>query len=304
MDRHAVSVVIPAYNALATLERAIDSVLGQSRPAAQIVVVDDGSGEDLGSIRERYAGRVEWIRQPNAGAAAARNRGIEAASGNLIAFLDADDYWEPEKLARQVRLFRQHPHLGLCCGRYFEEAPGRARRPASGSIRNQPRLDEVVRHVGRDAFEAGCCVWTGTVVVRRELLQSARFRSGLEPAEDRDLWIRLIQAAPSMHLGEPLATAVLEPGSLSRTQIDRDCRNMLRIVERSRRLLGVSGTWYWRQRILRRWAAEYLGKGEPVAALRPALRRLGMAPWSPEAWWIASKCVALRSGRRFRAPIR
>jgi glycosyltransferase involved in cell wall biosynthesis len=304
MDRHAVSVVIPAYNASATLERAIDSVLGQSRAAAQIVVVDDGSGEDLSSIRERYGGRIEWIRQSNAGAAAARNRGIEAARGELVAFLDADDYWEPEKLARQVRPFRAHPRLGLCSSRYYEQIPGSERQLASGSIRNQPRLDEVVRHVGRDAFEAACCVWTGTVVVRRKLLRSLRFRSGLEPAEDRDLWIRLVQAAPSIHLGEPLATAVLEPDSLSRTRIDRDCGNMLRIVGQSRRLLGGSGTRYWRQRILRRWAAEYLGMGEPGSALRPALRRLGLAPWSPEAWWIASKCVLLSSGRHFRTPIR
>lgn len=293
MNPPDVSVVIPAYNAAATLTRAIESVLAQSYRAREVIVVDDGGTDDLTEIRNRFAERVTWIRQPNGGAASARNRGIDAASGELIAFLDADDYWEPSKLRRQVEWFVGRPEIGVCGARYFEQPPGEPRRLAGAKIGRFPEYDRPLTLSGGDAFDAACCLWTGTMVVRRRLMSGVRFESGLEPAEDRDVWIRLVRSSPMVHLSEPLATAVLEPGSLSRTAIDRDCGNMMRIVERSRDQLGSRGHRRWRGRVLRRWAAEYLGRGEPWSALSPATRRLGVEPWSPQAWWIASKCLWL-----------
>ena len=298
MEISDVSVVIPVYNASATLRRAVESVLGQTRPPKQVILVDDGSTDDLSEYERQYAGRVEWIRQSNQGAAAARNRGMTQASGRLIAFLDADDYWEPEKLEIQTDWFVRHPELDICVSRYYEQLPGGERTLGTTRIRRFPRFDTVLRLTGRDTFDAACCFWTGTVVVRREWLATNRFESGLEPAEDRDLWIRLVRGASMVHLCQPLATAVLEPGSLSRTAIDRDCRNMLRIVERWRSELGTSGVRFWRARLLRRWASEYLGQGEAAAALSPAASRLRLQPWSLEAWWIASKCVWLRLRER------
>jgi len=293
MNPPDVSVVIPAYNAAATLPRAIASVLAQSYPAREVIIVDDGGTDDLTEIRIGFADRVTWIRQPNGGAASARNCGIDAASGELIAFLDADDYWEPTKLRRQVECFVRHPEIGVCGARYFEQPPGESRRLARAGIGRFPEYDRPMALSGGDAFDAACCLWTGTVVVRRRLTDEVRFESGLEPAEDRDVWIRLVRSWPMVHLSEPLATAVLEPGSLSRTGVDRDCGNMLRIVERSSDQLGSRGRRRWRGRVLRRWAAEYLGRGEPWSALLPATRRLGVEPWSPQAWWIASKCLWL-----------
>lgn len=300
MNPPDVSVVIPAYNAAATLSRAIESVLAQTHPAGEIIVVDDGGADDLEAIRTRFGDRVTWIRQPNGGASSARNRGIDAACGELIAFLDADDYWEPTKLETQVGWFVRRPELGVCGARHYGQPPGGQRRLSAVKIGRFPQYDRVVTLLGRDAFDAACCLWTGTVVVRRRLLDGVRFETGLEPAEDRDVWIRLVRTSPMVHLSEPLATAVFEPGSLSRTAVDRDCGNMMRIVERSWEQLGSRGHRRWRGRVLRRWAAEYLGRGEPWSALTPATRRLGVEPWSPQAWWIATKCVWLSvvSGRR------
>ena len=97
----SVSVVIPAWNAELYLAEALDSVLAQSCPVDEIVVVDDGSTDATAAVCERYP-RVRYERQANAGAGAARNRGVALTSGEYVAFLDADDLWTPEKVALQV----------------------------------------------------------------------------------------------------------------------------------------------------------------------------------------------------------
>jgi glycosyltransferase involved in cell wall biosynthesis len=128
-----VSVVIPAYRSAGTIRRAVDSVLAQTHAAAEIIVVDDGSPDDQAAVVERaYGPRVSLLRRENGGAASARNAGIDRATGSYIAFLDADDYWEADKLALQLALFDRHPELGFVAGAILEEIPGEPRgdRPA------------------------------------------------------------------------------------------------------------------------------------------------------------------------------
>ncbi len=94
-----IAVVIPTFNRAPLLARALDSVLNQTLPPQQVIVVDDGSTDHTSEIASRYQGRIEFVRQDNGGASAARNRGIELARGGWIAFLDSDDYWKPGHLA-------------------------------------------------------------------------------------------------------------------------------------------------------------------------------------------------------------
>jgi glycosyltransferase involved in cell wall biosynthesis len=108
---------VPAYNAELYLERALRSVLEQSVPPDEIIVVDDGSSDSTPKILSGYAGKVRVLRQDNAGPAAARNRGIAAAHGELLCFQDADDEWLPDKLAKQTALLAAHPHIDLCITR-------------------------------------------------------------------------------------------------------------------------------------------------------------------------------------------
>jgi glycosyltransferase involved in cell wall biosynthesis len=97
-----VSVVIPVYNGVRYLAQAIESALGQTRPPQQVIVIDDGSDDGSVEAARVYGGIVESVSQPRAGAAAARNEGIRRATAQFVAFLDADDVWEPAKLERQL----------------------------------------------------------------------------------------------------------------------------------------------------------------------------------------------------------
>ena len=118
-----VSVVIPAYPGGPHHQPTVDSLLAQTRLPDEILVIDDGSPDDLEAALAKYGDRVTLIRKSNGGAASARNLGIERSRGELIAFLDADDYWEPWKLERQLEILRTHPEVTLVAGRYYSQPP-------------------------------------------------------------------------------------------------------------------------------------------------------------------------------------
>src|SRR5664280_1650862 len=108
-----VSVVIPTYNRLAYLREALDSVLAQTRAADEILVVDDGSTDGTEAAISALPAPVRYLRQQNAGPAAARNHGLREAKGDWIAFLDSDDLWVPEKLEAQMDFLERNPAVEL-----------------------------------------------------------------------------------------------------------------------------------------------------------------------------------------------
>lgn len=121
----SVSVVIPTYNYGRFISGAIKSALEQTHPPSEVVVVDDGSNDDTESVVKQFDS-VKYVRQENAGVCAARNRGVAETSSDLIAFLDADDTWEPTKLEKQVARSSAGENIGLVhCGiREFDETSG------------------------------------------------------------------------------------------------------------------------------------------------------------------------------------
>lgn len=195
--RPAVSVIIPTYNRALCLRQAVDSVLSQGYKAFELIVVDDGSTDDTPRLLEEYAHRITVLRQENRGVSAARNAGIAAAQGELIAFLDSDDLWLPGKLARQAGFFASHPEALIC---QTEEL----------WVRNGRRVNPGKRHRKRGGmiFEASlelCMVSPSAVMLRRELLERVGvFDESLPACEDYDLWLRVSCRFPVHLIETPL----------------------------------------------------------------------------------------------------
>ena len=116
---YTISAVIPAYNAEKYIARTLESVLSQTRPADEIIVVDDGSTDGTCEVVKSFGEKVRYIHQENAGVSAARNTGIENARCELIAFLDADDEWLAEYLQIQMQLFDKNPDLAWATANYY-----------------------------------------------------------------------------------------------------------------------------------------------------------------------------------------
>ncbi len=193
-----ISVVIPAYNAGGYLARAIDSVLAQSRPAEEIVVVDDGSSDNTAQVAQGYGEKIRFIRQENAGASVARNTGIEAATSEWIAFLDADDEWLGNHLLLHSQLLERNPQLAWTTGNFYRCRCDRDHERHQDM--NPQRLAGAERLLaGKEYFEsyfaahaayaAGC---TDTILVKRQALYDAGlFLVGLGRINDVDMWFRV-----------------------------------------------------------------------------------------------------------------
>lgn len=119
------SVVIPVYNGAATIGRALDSVMAQTYPVLEILVIDDGSTDQTEAIVREYGAAVRYVRQTNAGPSAARNHGVDLAQGDWIAFLDADDWYYPDRLRQHAELIKGHPGLDFLIGNFdYRDAEG------------------------------------------------------------------------------------------------------------------------------------------------------------------------------------
>jgi len=109
-----ISCIVPVYNGAAYIKDALDSIAAQTLGVVETIVVDDGSTDETATVVSEASGPITYVYQDNAGPAAARNTGIELAQAEFVAFLDADDMWHPEKLARQAARFHARPELEYC----------------------------------------------------------------------------------------------------------------------------------------------------------------------------------------------
>ena len=209
-----ISVIIPTYNRADLVERAVQSALRQTYPAHEVIVVDDGSRDATRSVLAPSLDRIEYIYQDNQGVSRARNHGIQRATGDLIAFLDSDDVWEPWKLALQVSCLQQYPNMVMLGTNAWEVGKNGVIRPdfmrtytAYKSFdRVRDRFQErqiAVRDSSVNMFFGdfsspmflGNFFITSTVVVRRDaLIQAGLFNiEMLNAGEDYDLFWRVCQ---------------------------------------------------------------------------------------------------------------
>lgn len=192
-----VSVIIPTYNRARYLKKAIDSVLAQSHRDFELIVVDDGSEDNTAELVERYSADIVYVRQPNRGPAAARNRGIEKARHNLLAFLDSDDWFAEKKLAAQMAVMEQNPSFLVS---HTNETWYRNGRILNQKLRHQKNSGNIFNQ----SLEL-CAVGMSTVMIRREVFERYGFFDEEYPCcEDYEFWLRISAHENFLLLEEPL----------------------------------------------------------------------------------------------------
>jgi glycosyltransferase involved in cell wall biosynthesis len=180
-----VSTIIPTYNCDRYIKQAVDSVLAQKEIDCEIIIIDDGSSDRTEEIMAEYDDRVIYMRQANQGVAAARNKGIELARGEFIAFLDADDYFLPNKLALQVAVFDDRPSLGIVHS-------GWQKVDADGNKQMDVRPWKSYPELNLEAWLRWKPILPSAMMFRCEWLQAVNgFDPRFPPAEDVDLILRL-----------------------------------------------------------------------------------------------------------------
>ena len=247
-----VSVVIPTFNCAAYIGAAIESALGQTHRPHEILVVDDGSTDGTEAVVATFGTRVRYLRQANGGVAAARNTGLREASGDAIAFLDADDFWEPDKLAVQLAVFAACPDVDLVCADFSlvsERGEERQRSYVKGKYRvfRSYGLDWPDIFPARLELADGACVYhgrplpslflgnfvnTSSVLLRRRAVERAgEFSATLRTQEDYEYWLRVAAGGGVAYVDRPLLAFRRREGQLTAAdQYVRLTEDMLTVV--------------------------------------------------------------------------
>ena len=194
-----ISVIIPTYQRRGLIARALDSVIRQSLPALEIIVIDDGSTDGTADVVRRDYPGVKLFRQPHRGVSAARNYGIVRASGEWIALLDSDDEWRPDKLQRQVEALTRNAESGwkVC---HTDET----------WIRNGARVNPKAKHAkfGGWIFDKClplCCISPSSALIHRSVFaRVGGFDEALPACEDYDLWLRITRRYPVLLVEQKL----------------------------------------------------------------------------------------------------
>jgi glycosyltransferase involved in cell wall biosynthesis len=246
VERPAVDVVIPAYNAAQWIGEAVESALGQIGVVPRVVVVDDGSSDGTLDVVGRFGPEVTVFSQANQGVSVARNAGVAHGSAPYLAFLDADDVWAPDFLVRQTGLLGSRPELDLAFTDHYQFENGgqlvlRSFLSGHRGFLKIPRSEAkgaaafvFDRLIGDDLVD-GVFVWTSALCMRRQAFEvSGGFDPALRNAQDHDLWLRLCRTGRAGVILEPLAGRRLHPSSLSNNELGWT-ENELRILDKIER---------------------------------------------------------------------
>lgn len=278
-----VSVIIPTYNRVGVLYYALNSVLNQTMRDFEVFVVDDASTdktpEYIASVTDP---RVKYIRLPtNRFAAAARNAGMEQASGDYIAFLDSDDQWWPTKLEKQVALMDSlTEEWGCCYGGAFVNKTG-------GVTRNRVFRPTKSGYLLRDYLMGKLVIWTPTFMFRRSCLQHiAMMDQALVRSQDVDFYIRMLEKYKMVALAEPLVDIFVAVGKNPAVQAKSNAILLSKhaaLIES----LGARSARYVRALGLMVQAESYLMSGQVSEGLRTLKEAVMLTPFLPPRRYLA-----------------
>lgn len=274
-----ISAIIPVYNGQAYVGEAVESVLRQTRPVREVIVVDDGSTDSTPEVLKSFGGRVRVITQANAGLPAARNSGARATGGQWLGFLDADDRWSLDK----VRLVEQYLPGQDDCGVIYGAAEHRWPDGRVKVLRRDPNWTH--EDLIRDLWFRNLVLGGGSgAVVRRAMFEAAggfdeTLRGG---GEDWDLWIRLAAQGRFGYVDEVFVHRQERTDSMSR-QIDRMLESDLRVFAKHIPLFRAQGMSSLRARtsraaILRRSGVAYFCSGDRGKAWSALARSAWLNP--------------------------
>jgi glycosyltransferase involved in cell wall biosynthesis len=297
-----VSIVIPAWNAAAFIEKTLATVAAQTFTDFEVIVVDDGSSDATKEVVDRFLRdkglRGRCIKQANMKIAGARNAGIRAAEADLISFLDHDDLWFPEKLARTLAEFDAHPETDLVCHDENIVKDGTLVRVSH----NGPLAENMYERL---LFEGNAMSPSATTVKKTKLFEAGLFREHPEfnTVEDYDLWMRLAKICRIRFLDAVLGEYQLVESAASNrivyhnTNLEHLLRDHFRgfpnpdarTRARMRRRLGV---------MCRSAAQRLRAQGDLGGARRYAVRAVAECPWDPKNLAVAALCMLPRGASR------
>lgn len=243
-DAMTISAVMPAYNAEKYIARALDSVLGQSRPADEIIVIDDGSTDGTAEIVKGYGDKIRYLYQDNAGVSAARNKGIQESSCNWISFIDSDDEWLPENIEMLEGVVKRNGNLVWAFGDFLNcNCSGNAREMAHNKDVAKDLLgkNEYFKNYLK-CFRSGFSVSMISNIVKKNVFDEVGvFVVGQHRSEDTDLWLRISYEWPEVgYVAEPLA--IYHRGiATSNTSSYRDFDIITSMIEKHLKLSAEKG---------------------------------------------------------------
>jgi glycosyltransferase involved in cell wall biosynthesis len=286
----SVSVIIPCYNQAHFLPEAIESALSQTNRAIEVVVVDDGSRDNIAEVADRYSG-ILFVRQKNRGLAEARNSGFRASKGEFVLFLDADDRLMPNAVEAHLSCFAKHPDAGFVVGDIDHIA-------LNGSYAGSPRWPVLESNHYEELLRVNHVANTIAVMFRRSVLElTGGFKLSCSPAEDYELLLNAARLFPSAHHQAVVAYYRRHPSSISRkgTVMLRAMHRVMclqwDVVKNDPRLMQAhrQGDRYWRdyfgRETIREIFAHILRRapGRALGAVAVLMRyvggRLFLFPW-------------------------
>lgn len=223
-----VSVIIPLYNCEEFAAEAIESVLAQTYQNFEIIVINDGSTDRSADAVKRYLDRIVYREQKNSGSAVARNEGIKLAKGELIAFLDADDLWLPDRLESQVPHFETHPETGLAhADRILFDSETNEEFPDDNDAALKAKTGNILPELFQYNFIA-----TQTVMIRRECFEDVGlFDPEFRAAQDYNMWLRICKKYAVHYMPKVVARYRIHEGQIS-WRFDVSYESERRVIEK------------------------------------------------------------------------
>lgn len=279
-----ISVVIPAYNTEKYISRAIESILRQSRPADEIIVVDDGSTDKTAEIVRGYGEKVKYFHQENAGPGSARNKGIEEASFEWITFLDSDDEWLSDNLKLLTDVISSNEKLVWVFGNFLnltgnEQKAAHDMSKADALLVKNGYFDNFL-----DCYMEGFYISSDSIILKRSVFDEAGlFRTDQHRGEDTDMWLRIAYRHKQIgYTKQPCSIYHRHvAGSLSKTQ--KDCTIITNMIERHFKISAefdmLDKFKICASHMLGVWIRDMLSTGNTERVLETVQRYEGILGW-------------------------